>query len=107
MAKSAKKKTATETEPASEMTPTKTTISAPTRAEAVKISAARLEAAKASARWGELFSKAKKVKAESYSLKSSYDPESPILHKQLGWGYILSKKNDRLEVLFQDGIKYL
>lgn len=111
MAKSAKKKTATvttqEIEPASETVITKTTISAPTRAEAVKISAARLEAAKASARWGELFNKSKKLKPEAYSLKSSYDPESPILHKQLGWGYILSKKNDRLEVLFQDGIKYL
>ena len=66
-----------------------------------------IEAAKANARWGELFNKAKKVKAESYSLRGSYVPDSPILHKQLGWGYILSKKNDRLEVLFQDGIKYL
>ena len=82
-------------------------VSANTRAEAAKISAARIEAAKANARWTELFHKNKKIKPLAYSLKSSFAPDSPILHKKLGWGYVLSKKNDRLEVLFQDGIKYL
>lgn len=107
MAKAAKvpKLKTIETEPKKTQGPT--TISASTRAEAAKISAARIEAAQANARWGELFNKSKKMKPPSYSLKSSYDPESPIEHPKLGWGYILSKKNDRLEVLFQDGIKYL
>lgn len=100
----AKTTTTTSTE---ETSKAPTVISAQTRAEAAKISAARIEAAKANAKWGELFNKSKKIKPEAYSLRSEYVPERPIMHKQLGWGYILSKKNDRLEVLFQDGIKYL
>jgi hypothetical protein len=30
-----------------------------------------------------------------------------LMHKVLGWGFVLSNLNDRLEVLFKDGIKVL
>ena len=40
-------------------------------------------------------------------MKAVFEEKTAILHKVLGWGYILSNRNDRLEVLFKDGIKYL
>ena len=61
----------------------------------------------ANSKWASLYSKAQKIPVSPYNLKSQYEPETAIQHKTLGWGYILDKKNDRLEVLFENGIKYL
>jgi hypothetical protein len=61
----------------------------------------------ASSKWASLYSKANKIAANPYNLKNQYEVETAILHKTLGWGYIQDKKNDRLEVLFENGIKYL
>lgn len=58
-------------------------------------------------KWKELNNKLKSQKARSYSMKEVYEAHIPIQHKVLGWGVILSVQNDRLEVLFQDGIKFL
>jgi hypothetical protein len=40
-------------------------------------------------------------------MRGSFEERTAIVHKVLGWGYILANRNDRLEVLFKDGIKYL
>jgi hypothetical protein len=61
----------------------------------------------ASSKWASLYSKANKITANPYNLKNQYEVETAINHKTLGWGYIQDKKNDRLEVLFENGIKYL
>ncbi len=58
-------------------------------------------------KWAALYRKAQAIKPKPYSMKSSFDPKTPIVHKSLGWGYVLANKNDRLEVLFQDGIRFL
>ena len=66
------------------------------------------EAASALAlKWGALFKKAEQIESKPYNMKSVFEEKTAIVHKVLGWGYILANRNDRLEVLFKDGIKYL
>jgi hypothetical protein len=60
-----------------------------------------------SAKWSSLYKKAESIEAKPYNMKSVYEEKTAIVHKILGWGYILANRNDRLEVLFKDGIKYL
>lgn len=59
------------------------------------------------AQWSSLKEKTKAIKPVPYKMTERYEPRGPILHKVLGWGYILTNQNDRLEVLFQEGIKFL
>jgi len=74
-----------------------------------RASAAAAEEAmgKLASKWNSFFKKADDIKSAPYSMKNSYEPKTAITHKILGWGYILENKNDRLEVLFKDGIKFL
>jgi len=66
------------------------------------------EAASALAqKWGALYKKAEQIDSKPYNMKSVFEERTAIVHKVLGWGYILANRNDRLEVLFKDGIKYL
>ncbi|MES2856019.1 MAG: hypothetical protein V4692_09150 [Bdellovibrionota bacterium] len=57
--------------------------------------------------WKTLFEKSKSVKPLPYKMSESYDARTPLQHKVLGWGYVLTSQNNRLEVLFKDGIKFL
>jgi hypothetical protein len=59
------------------------------------------------ARWVELHEKHKSVKPVVYDMKLQYEANKALQHKILGWGWILSNENDRLEVLFKDGRKVL
>jgi len=36
-----------------------------------------------------------------------FEALKPINHKVLGWGFVLTNENNRLEVLFENGIKVL
>jgi hypothetical protein len=66
------------------------------------------EAASALAlKWSSLYKKAEQIEAKPYNMKAVFEEKTAIVHKLLGWGYILANRNDRLEVLFKDGIKYL
>jgi hypothetical protein len=58
-------------------------------------------------KWISLFKKADTIESKPYNMKASYSEKTAIVHKLLGWGYIMANRNDRLEVLFKDGIKYL
>jgi hypothetical protein len=58
-------------------------------------------------KWTLLQRKAQEQDAKPYHMRQVYEAKTAILHKLLGWGYILSNKNDRLEVLFKDGIRFL
>jgi hypothetical protein len=59
------------------------------------------------AKWIELNKKYGKEKAIAYKMSDSYASLSPVQHKVLGWGFILTNDNDRLEVLFENGIRVL
>lgn len=59
------------------------------------------------AKWAELSKKYAKEKALTYKMTESYPASVPLQHKVLGWGYILTNENDRLEVLFENGIRML
>lgn len=66
------------------------------------------EAASAlSGKWSTLYKKSEQIEAKPYNMKAVFEEKTAIVHKVLGWGYILANRNDRLEVLFKDGIKYL
>ncbi len=67
----------------------------------------KIDPAEAEKRWLEIQSKMSGEPTVDYKMTSNYDPNTCIRHKVLGWGYILSVQNDRLEVLFQSGIKTL
>jgi hypothetical protein len=58
-------------------------------------------------KWTALFKKADAIESKPYNMKAAFNEKTAIVHKVLGWGYILANRNDRLEVLFKDGIKYL
>lgn len=58
-------------------------------------------------KWIDLQDKFGSEKAASYNMTATYQANKPIQHKVLGWGYILSVQNDRLEVLFETGTKML
>ena len=60
-----------------------------------------------SGKWNTLFKKADQIETNPYNMKAVFEEKTAIVHKVLGWGYILANRNDRLEVLFKDGIKYL
>ncbi len=58
-------------------------------------------------KWTQLFEKAKEESPAPYSMSEDYPPKSALKHKVLGWGYVLSSHNNRIEVLFENGIKTL
>ena len=59
------------------------------------------------AKWQELNKRYGKEKAVTYKMSESFESLKPIQHKVLGWGFILTNDNNRLEVLFENGIKML
>ncbi len=59
------------------------------------------------AQWAQIKEKHKSLKPVAYKMSENYEARTPILHKVLGWGFIITNQNDRLEVLFQQGIKFL
>ena len=60
-----------------------------------------------SQKWSSLYKKSQNMDVVTYDMKKSFEPKTAIEHKTLGWGYILENRNDRLEVLFKDGIRFL
>ena len=58
-------------------------------------------------KWAELFKKYGKEKAFAYKMTEIFSTLVPLQHKVLGWGFILTNENDRLEVLFETGIRML
>jgi len=78
------------------------------KARKIMIEASANEAASAlAAKWATLYKKAEQIDAKPYNMKGVFEEKTAITHKVLGWGYILANRNDRLEVLFKDGIKHL
>ena len=78
--------------------------------KASKFKAIKVERGNASdekAKWQELFKRHGKDKATTYKMTDTFESLKPIEHKILGWGFVLTNDNDRLEVLFENGIKML
>jgi len=59
------------------------------------------------AKWQELNKRHGKEKAQVYKMTEVFEAMKPIQHKVLGWGFVLTNENNRLEVLFENGIKML
>jgi hypothetical protein len=58
-------------------------------------------------KWYDYRNKHGAEKALAYSMSAVFEANKPIEHKVMGWGWIVNIQNDRLEVLFEQGIKYL
>jgi len=58
-------------------------------------------------KWTELRENHGSEKAISYSMNADIPANTPIQHKVFGWGYVISSDNNRLQVLFESGIKQL
>lgn len=58
-------------------------------------------------KWQELHTLSEGQPAKKYKIVDSYESNSALDHAKLGWGYVLTSQNNRLEVLFEDGIKIL
>lgn len=58
-------------------------------------------------KWSDYKNKYGGEKAQAYSMSSTYEAGTPLMHKVLGWGFIIQVQNDRLEVLFETGSKVL
>ncbi len=58
-------------------------------------------------KWAEMYNKFKDTQASLYDMKATFKAGIPIQHKVLGWGWVVSNDNDRLEVLFKDGKRIL
>lgn len=58
-------------------------------------------------KWWDLHERNKSIKAPMYDMKEAFESQKPIMHKLLGWGFVLNNDNDRLEVLFKDGKRML
>lgn len=59
------------------------------------------------AKWQELFKRYGKDKTVNYKMSDEFQALKPINHKVLGWGFVLTNENNRLEILFENGIKVL
>jgi hypothetical protein len=57
--------------------------------------------------WQLLFEKFKSLPAPPYVMSENYEARGALVHKVLGWGFVITSQNNRLEVLFKDGIKVL
>lgn len=75
------------------------------KAKPVKVDRGNLADEKA--KWTELNKKFGRDKAITYKMTESYTSLIPLQHKVLGWGFVLTNENDRLEVLFENGIRML
>lgn len=60
-----------------------------------------------SAKWLQFYKKYGNLEALEYDMTQQFEEKKPIQHPKLGWGFVISIVNDRLEVLFQEGIKTL
>lgn len=58
-------------------------------------------------KWSKLKSIDHEIKLRKYKMNDEYAPNTPIEHPKFGWGFVLSINNDRLEVLFETGIRML
>lgn len=77
------------------------------KSEQAKINADKAILNEEERKWNEFHEKHKADKAQSYDMKATFEAAKPLQHKVLGWGWILSNDNDRLEVLFRDGKRIL
>jgi len=77
-------------------------------AKAVKAAALLTAAAnEANKKWNEMKEKFGKEKPANYSMSSVFEVNTAIQHKSFGWGYITANENNRLEVLFESGVRHL
>jgi hypothetical protein len=57
--------------------------------------------------WRQMHDQLKNVKPAVYTLSGNYEAKTPLQHKVLGWGYVLKNKGNRIDVLFEEGLKTL
>jgi hypothetical protein len=57
--------------------------------------------------WYDFYKKNAGQEPSQYDMRAQFEANQPLMHKTLGWGWIVSNENDRLEVIFKDGKRML
>lgn len=57
--------------------------------------------------WVSLYKSHKSEKPVAYNMSENFDIKTVIHHKVLGWGYVIKSKENRIDVVFRDGVKTL
>lgn len=100
----AKKATATAAKTATSAPKAKPVAKKKTKRKSAKMVAAEQELY---GKWGALYKRHGSAPCAKYNMSASFEEKTAIQHKVHGWGFILKNINDRLEVLFETGIKIL
>ena len=58
-------------------------------------------------KWDSFYKKAKGIKPLPFAISREFPAKTPINHSLFGWGWVISNKNDRLEVIFKDKVRKL
>lgn len=58
-------------------------------------------------KWSALHEQLKKKKAVPYVMSGDFPAKTPLEHKVLGWGYVIEARENRIDVLFESGMKTL
>ena len=67
-----------------------------------KLSAQRKQLQENEKKWEAFYKKAKGIKPLPFAVSREFPAKTPINHSLFGWGWVISNKNDRLEVIFKD-----
>ncbi len=76
------------------------------KAEALKKKEAKLSSENEQ-KWELFFKKSKGIKPSVFDIAKKFEPKTPIEHPSFGWGWIMNRANDRLEVIFKDKVRLL
>ncbi len=66
-----------------------------------------MEKVRFESKWHQIYKLKGEEKAKAYSMEGEYGQKSTLVHPTLGWGFVLKRKDKRIEVLFRSGIKSL
>ena len=58
-------------------------------------------------KWQKLQKQYAEEKPQNYAITGFYDVKTPIIHKILGWGVVLNRRENYIDVLFETGMKTL
>lgn len=71
------------------------------------VSKARVKKTTSLSNWAEVATNLDKEGAEKYMISGSFPEKSTIEHPKFGFGYVMKAVPERIEVVFEEGIKTL
>ncbi len=85
-------------------------VKKPTKAELAKAARAQAlseEEAQLVKKWQKLQKQYAEEKAENYAISGFFEIKTPLSHKVHGWGLVLNRRENYIDVIFETGMKTL